>query len=766
MAWALTAVIAAAPAVWAQQFRPSTGYVYPAGGRQGAEFEVTLGGQFLDGIEQAFVSGEGVRATVVEHVKPITQQQFNKLRERLQELQQKKNKTAAEFKEMTEIRQKLATFVRRPANPAIAETVTVRVKTAADAAPGRRELRLATPGGLTNPLAFYVGQLPEVSKQAAKSGDAPAGKAARYADGPRAAPSAELATVTLPAVLNGQIMPGTVDRYRIEARKGQRLVAVASARELIPYLPDAVPGWFQATLALFDAQGNEVAYADDYRYHPDPVLFYEVPADGQYVLEIKDAIYRGREDFVYRITVGELPFVTGVFPLGGKAGAKTAVALTGWNLPAEKLTAAVVGQALLPVAKDDAGKSAGSTAELTVNAKGAAPGVYPLSLRRGDLLSNTIPFSVDALPEALEQEPNDQPQKAQPVKLPLIVNGRSDRSGDEDVFCFEGRAGDVVVAEVMARRLGSPLDSMLVLTDAAGKQLAANDDCEDKGAGLETHHADSRLMAKLPADGTYYVHLRDVQHQGGAEYAYRLRIGPPQPDFELRVVPASVSVRGGASVALSVYALRKDGFAGEIALSLRDAPAGFMLGGGWVPAGQDKVRVTVTAPAAATAEPVSLHLEGRAAIVGEDAVRPAVPAEDMMQAFAYRHLVPADELRAAVSGRYAAKGVVRILNDLPLKLPAGGTARVRVGVPSSSFLGKIQLELSDPPEGISIRGTTSGRDGPEIVVQCDAKVQPGLKGNLIVQAFSANATAGKGGGQRPRVAVGTLPAIAFEIVAK
>ena len=38
------------------------------------------------------------------------------------------------------------------------------------------------------------------------------------------------------------------------------------------------------------------------------------------MIEINDAIYRGREDFVYRITIGELPFVTSIFPLGGPAG--------------------------------------------------------------------------------------------------------------------------------------------------------------------------------------------------------------------------------------------------------------------------------------------------------------------------------------------------------------------------------------------------------------------------------------------------------------
>src|ERR1022692_3558736 len=56
----------------------------------------------------------------------------------------------------------------------------------------------------------------------------------------------------------------------------------------------------------------------------------EAPRDGEYTVEIHDSIFRGREDFVYRLAIGELPFVTGIFPLGGKAGERTTVALTGW----------------------------------------------------------------------------------------------------------------------------------------------------------------------------------------------------------------------------------------------------------------------------------------------------------------------------------------------------------------------------------------------------------------------------------------------------
>ena len=98
-------------------------------------------------------------------------------------------------------------------------------------------------------------------------------------------------------------MPGDVDRFRFTAEKGQKLVIETHARSLIPYLSDAVPGWFQATLSLYDNKGNEVAFVDDYRFNPDPVMFYEIPKSGEFELKICDSIYRGREDFVYRVAI-------------------------------------------------------------------------------------------------------------------------------------------------------------------------------------------------------------------------------------------------------------------------------------------------------------------------------------------------------------------------------------------------------------------------------------------------------------------------------
>ena len=366
-----------------------------------------------------------------------------------------------------------------------------------------------------------------------------------------------------------------------------------------------------------------------------------------------------------------------------------------------------------------------------------------------------------------EREPNDTPATAQAVTLPVIVNGRIDRPGDWDVFCFEGQAGQPIVAEVFARRLDSPLDSVLRLTDAAGRQLAFNDDHEDKGTGLNTHHADSYLTATLPAAGSYFVHLGDVQHKGGPEFAYRLRIRQPRPDFELRVVPSSINLRGGGNTPITVYALRKDGFGGEITLALKDAPAGFALSGARVPAHQDQVRLTLSGPSAPTDEPISLHLEGRAAVAGRQVTRPAVPAEDMMQAFAYRHLVPAQQLAVNVSGRRSARMTARILSDLPVKIPAGGSSRVQISVPLNTAYGTVRLELDQPPEGITLGDVTAADGGSAITLKSDAaKTKPGLQGNLIVQAFVAREQTGKKGknSMKIRLPVGTLPAIPFEVV--
>lgn len=691
--WLPALCLALVPALRAQLNPPHLAYIYPAGGQRGTTFQVKAGGQFLNGATTLYVSGSGVHAEVIEFTRPMTPMQATQLREKLQELR-KQPVDASVRNQIVETTQKLATFSRN-VNPALAENVTLQVTIAPDAVIGRRELRLATPQGLSNPLVFLAGQLPESSEKQSDARVLMPG--INQAD--VSAAESEM-SVTLPVTVNGRIVPraarpqqpplpgrqftpGDADRYRFQARKGQRLVAAVTARELMPYLADAVPGWFQPACALLDDKDRELAYADHDRFHPDPVLRYEIPRDGEYRVEIRDALYRGREDFVYRLAL--------TLDMGPAAG--------------------------------------------------------------------RVPVVVDALPTASEKEPNDVRKSAQRLKLPIAVSGRVDRPGDWDVFAFDGRAGDQLVAEVLARRLDSPLDSVLRLTDAKGRQLAFNDDHEDKASALLTHHADSLIAATLPAGGTYYLLLGDVQHNGGPEYTYRLRLGPPRPDFELRVTPSAINAAGGMTVPLSVYALRKDGFTGDIALALKGAPRALTLSGGLIPVGQDQVRLTLTVPSAAAlfGEPLSLTLEGRARIQGREVVRQAVAADDMMQAFAYHHLVPAERLWLAVARRSFFRTPPRILSQQPVKIPAGGAVRIQVQaqLPPNNLIRDLKFELSEPPEGITLQ------EDAGLVLACDAaKVKPGLRGNLIINILGERQAT-----PNPRrLSLGTLPALPFEIV--
>ena len=644
------------------QTRPYIGFVYPAGGQHGTTFQVKLGGQGLDNITGIVVTGKGVSARVVECYRRIGPQEITLLNEQLRELKKGKSMVAMNMMSsdaammssgnammssdtmmagkaapvkkvpgapvldeatktlIAKIDKRIEEYCNRPASVALAGLVFLEVNIAPDAEPGERELRIQTLMGVSNPMVFHVGQLPEHSRKPMLTSDYQVLGKENLALRKRPTNEVECC-VTVPCTVNGQIANGEVNRYRFQARKGQRLVLTTQARQLIPYIADAVPGWFQPVLALYDTNGKEVAYDDDFRFKPDPTIMYLVPNDGEYIFTITDAIYRGREDFVYRVTIGELPFVTSIFPLGGPVGQPVKVKVKGSNL---------------------------DVMEWPVPAAETEPGIFSFALGKGEFISNRVPFARDTLPECFDKEPNDTLKKAQKVALPIIINGRMDRSDDWDVFQFTGRAGEVMAVEVYARRLDSPLDSVIKLTDSTGKLLAVNDDREDLGSGINTHHADSYLMVKLPADGTYFVHLGDTARNSGDEYAYRLRISLARPDFALRVVPSSVSFRSKAPTTVSVFAIRKDGYTGPIKLDLIKPPKGISASPISITGTQEVARLFIKNDLVATEQPFRLSIIGTAKIQERDVVHEAVPAEDRMQAFLWRHLVPASEFTALV----------------------------------------------------------------------------------------------------------------------
>lgn len=779
---------------WAAQ-QPHIGYIYPAGARQGTTVKVTVGGLYLRGAKKVHFSGDRLSASVIQFSRQpnnLNKEQRKLIEERLKEVKtmrlneqsgisppakpskkQKKKKMQSmmmdgdekakevempklpllydldnkSIRELEHIKNILFMPRRmKQLNKQIAELVLIEITVDADALPGNRELRIETKNGLTNPIIFQVGTLPETSELEPNGDkiDIDHPRIKKSSSKPKPNP------IDLPVVVNGQIMPGDIDRFQFTAQKGQRLVIEAQARSLIPYLADAVPGWFQAMLTLYDSEGKEIAFADDYRFSPDPVLLYNIGQNGKYELQIRDSIYRGREDFVYRISIGQSPFITQMFPLGSRQGVKTVASIEGWNLPSDRL----------PLDTTVASKS-----------------FKKINSSYDNKFSNMIPYAVDSLAECDEAESNNSIKNSQQISFPKIINGKIQSPGDIDVFRFEGEAGDKIVAEVYARRLNSPLDSLLRLTDISGKVLEFNDDHVLKDShlhkdivGLVTHHADSYLLANLPKDGTYYIHLSDTTEHGGKAYGYRLRLSSPMPDFDLRVTPSSLFMRPGSTVPITVHAMRKDGFSGPIEVIVKDASAGFKVNGGLIHEGYDRIRMTLTAPRKAPAGPIALQIQGKARLGGKTTTNTAVAADDVMQAFLYRHLVGAGELMVAFKETKWPDPPVELAGKKPVRIAKGNTCKIQIKVKrKKQTLKEMQLKLTEPPDGLTIQDVRVVGEGLEFKIKADkqAAVKTGFKDNLVIEVFREYIPKSKKDKPNPkkrRYSMGFFPAIPIEII--
>jgi hypothetical protein len=669
---------------------PHIGYVYPAGAKQGMTVDIVVGGQFLEDTEKALFTGKGVRGRVVGYYKELTRQEINRLRNRKQKIEQTLDGKSEE--EQAKLEAQLAeifdTFEaqgcneegrylkgRRPdpkkqPNAQIREQVTLRCTVNQDAKPGAYELRLKTPRGLSNAIIFQVGKVPEVREVE-----------------PNNREPEDDQHLAIPVVVNGQVMPGDIDRFLIQATAGQRLVCKVAARSLVPYLADAVPGWFQAALTLYDGEGKELVFVDDDHFDPDPLLVYDVPADGNYVLEIRDAIYRGREDFTYRLTIAD----------------------------AHSMDVPVLSAAQGP------------------------------ARQKGD---------------TVEVEPNNSPKTAQAIALPAVLYGHIAKPGDSDLYTFDGRTGQSVVIETRARREGSPLDSVLQLKGHDGKLITVNDDHVDRREGLVTHHADSYIEAKLPADGRYVVQVGDIQGKGSAEHAYRLRVTPSRPGFDLRVTPATLSATPGGTVPITVHVFRRDGFDGPIELSLAQKILDCKLSGTVIPSGTAKIHATITVPWKAEEGGVELSLQGRARIGRTFVTKQAVPAEDRMQAFLWRHLVPVEQLVLSVVDGPR----ITMQADLPesgkLELVPGEETSVVLRLPRRRPIKRMpRCVLYEPPEGLDIVATSRRNKNTEVVVTLKAdpeKLKPGTEGNLVIQILSPN--------KKVQTALGAVPAIRYGVI--
>ena len=194
-------------------------------------------------------------------------------------------------------------------------------------------------------------------------------------------------------------------------------------------------------------------------------------------------------------------------------------------------------------------------------------------------------------------------------------------------------------------------------------------------------------------------------------------------------------------------------------------PAGFELAGGLIPSGRDEVKMTIKVPNGTKEALVNLRFEGEAMIAGKTLRRAAVPAENMMQAFLWRHLVPVREQVLEVQKVRWKSPDMKLASTERINIPAGGSTQVVIRTPRRPLLDELELELNDAPAGFSLADVRTVRNGLAFKIQVEEGTSlDGYQDNLIVETFRSIERQTNKGKQIQRVSMGVLPAIPVEVV--
>ena len=436
------------------------------------------------------------------------------------------------------------------------------VSIAADCPVGIHEARVMTRLGISSSRAFCVGTLDEAVQTKANT---------------TLATAMEL---KVNSICNATMTQRAVDHYVFEAKKGQRVIVDCATR--------GIDSKLDAVVIVADAAGRDLLVE-----RRGGVLDFTVPNDGKYVIKVHELTFKGGQAYYYRLSVTELP----------------------------------VGAPIVRM-----------------------PSTKPV---------NSFSWPPQGLKEQAdlaEAEPNNDRTKAQKISLPCDIAGSFFPAADVDVFEFEAKRGDVWWVEVASERFGLPTDpSILVqhvartgdvekLTDVAEfsdipspVKVSSNGYAYD-GPPYNAGSADILGKLEIKEDGLHRLQITDLfgGTRNDSKNVYRLVIRKATPDFavvawalhmELRngdrnAVSKPLALRGGATMALEVVTIRRDGFDGDIDLAMEGLPEGVTASGLKIPAGQSRGIMLVTANQDAPRAVGSATFFGRATINGEVMTRP------------------------------------------------------------------------------------------------------------------------------------------------
>jgi Bacterial pre-peptidase C-terminal domain len=437
-----------------------------------------------------------------------------------------------------------------------ATKITAKINIAADCPLGIKAFRIRTATGITGLRTITVGPFADLEEKEPNND------------------FTQPQLVQKNNTITGVVAPEDVDYFVLEANKGERISVEMEGLRLGNIL-------FDPYVAILNEARFELARSDDSPLlHQDCLVSLLAPETGRYIIQVRESSYGGNGAANYRLHVGNFPRPSAVYPAGGRPGENLQVKLLGDA--AGEFQQSVV----LP---SDGTRLFGFYPQ---DSMGAAPSANMLRV-------------VD-LPNVLEAEPNAAIEQVTTAAAPapVALNGIIQIAEDVDMFKISAKKGEQFDVRVVARKdLRSPLDSVLTILNAKGSAVANND---DQGG------PDSYLRFSVPADGEYFVSVRDHLKNGGPTYVYRVEIEPVKPQITLALpervqyIATTLTIPKNNRMAVMVNAQRAN-FSGAVKIETPNLPSGLTAQA--VPYAADRVETPVLFTASAEVSPLGLLVD-------------------------------------------------------------------------------------------------------------------------------------------------------------
>lgn len=648
---------------------PRINTFFPIGTKAGSTVEVELRGASLEGAQTLLVHGKGLSGTLAsgdakvdETNKPLWQSKCTGCHEARSPANRSltAGQWAATVERMVKVRsaplstEEATKVTQYLVSAARAGRVTAQITAAPDTMPGLYEVRVVTPRGVSSPYWFEVGQFPEVM----------AASVSREQAQP----------VTLPCVVNGCFMANGERHYvKFMAKKGERTIFNLKAFRY----NETNQFFFSPNLRLYDSSGKQIVENHGY-FDMDPLIDWICPADGEYVLEVRDLLGRPNPASVYRLTMGRAPYDSVLSPPAGQIGTTVSATI--------------------------AGKAAeGMSAPFNLNTPpdlGIVSAASPFGPH---------PFFVSSYPLVRDDAPSGAGMAAK--ALPAMFAGVVSKPGETDSFPVQGNG--TFEFEGYATRLGSPV--------SIGAALVKSD-----GGVIANFGGDGRMTAKLEANQTYQLRIGNNNGQGDPTMVYAIEARPARPGLECVLRPDNITIRPGVSTAAMVILTRREGIEGDITVTAEDLPAGVTVTPAIIQPDRGIAWLLFNAaPNAAPVEkPVRVFASGRGAL-GDVKVQ-AIPQEEYRLNNDPRYRNWSDAL---VTVRGQSDFSVEFVDKAPIRVhPRNGTpVKVRIKR-REGFKGNVTVFLSGLPSGWVANAEATTGDELTLTVRPDGNdTNPFLK---------------------------------------